>query len=484
MIIVSITGPSMSEALAQVSSSSSYADMFEFRLDLMDRPNIARLLSPTTKPTIATCRPIREGGKFTGSERERIGMLDLAAVFGAHYVDLELSASPSIINDFVSRKEETKVIVSHHVADGQPFSVRRLYTKLNATGADVIKLAFVAHEISENKNAFDFLKLAAKDKRQAVAIAMGDYGEPSRILYKKFGGWATYAAPEEGTASAPGQLRASLLRNVFRAPRLNRTTKVFGVIGNPLQQSKGIYLHNPLYARAKQNAVYCKFPVTDLSLFMRRLAPYLSGFSVTIPYKQSVMEYLDEVDDNARAIGAVNTVLRRGKRLVGSNSDAPAALDAIERVVRVKGKHLLIIGAGGAARAIAFEAKQRGAIVLIANRTEAKAQRLAREFGLGHVRMAQIRSAPFDILVNATSVGMVPNVDESPVPKKILKGKIVFDAVYNPPMTKLLRDAKSVGATIIQGTEMYLNQAARQFELYTGIGPRLHTMRRILAQRS
>jgi shikimate dehydrogenase len=226
--------------------------------------------------------------------------------------------------------------------------------------------------------------------------------------------------------------------------------------------------------------VYCTFPVTDLSKFMRHFAPFLDGFSVTIPYKESIIKFLDELDEAAEAIGAVNTVIRRKGKLYGLNTDAPAALDAIECVGKVKGKRLLLIGAGGSARAIAYEAKRRGAEVLIANRTDQRAKTLAKELGLEHVHMAYIRLTPFDILVNATPVGMVPHVTQSPAPKEILRDKVVFDAVYNPPMTRLLRLAKSVGATIVPGTEMYLNQAALQSELFTGRRPNIDMMREIL----
>ncbi len=482
MIIVSIIGPSMREALSQVTSSARYADMFEFRLDLINQANIARLLAATKKPTIVTCRPEWEGGAFRGAERERIEMLEMASAFGANYVDIELSMSPRTLQEFIQRQNDTKVIVSVHLFDADLFDVTKLYTTLAATNANVIKLAYTADDASDIRHAFKFLSLARTDRRNAVSIAMGECGESSRILYKKFGGWATYASPDVGVTAAPGQISATELKNLYKANALTSATKVYGVIGNPLGQSKGTYIHNPLFQRARKNAVYCKFPVRDLEQFMKHIAPQLAGFSVTIPHKQSVMRYLDTINPTAKAIGAVNTIIRRGSKFFGTNTDAPGALDAIEKVVVVKRKRLLIVGAGGAARAIVYEAKHRGATVLITNRTEKKAKQLADEFGLEHVKKANVRNTSFDILVNATSVGMVPRANQSPLPKSILKKKIVFDAVYNPPMTRLLRDAQSVGATIIQGTEMYVHQAALQFRLYSSLKPKLEVMRRLLAR--
>lgn len=472
----------MNDALMQVAGSSKYADMFEFRLDLIPQPNIARLLNSTRKPRIVTCRPEWEGGSFMGAERKRIEMLEMASAFGADYVDIELNVNPRTLQEFIRRKKDTKVIVSVHLFDADLFDVTKIYKALVATGADVLKFAFTSRDAADNHLAFRFLSLAKQDAQKAVSIAMEECGEASRALYRKFGGWATYASPEAGAGVLPGQIPARELKDLYRADRLTSSTKIYGVIGHPLGQSKGVYLHNPLFRRAGRNAVYCRFPVTDLDRFMKFVAPFLSGFSVTIPHKQSIIKHLDAIDPTAKAIGAVNTVIRRGGKLCGTNTDATGALDAIERVTKVKGKRVLVIGGGGAARAIAYEAKRRGAEVLIANRTERKAKLLAKEFGVRMVRMAELRWADFDILVNATSVGMFPHVDESPVPKAILKRKTIFDAVYNPPMTRLLREAKRVGARVIQGTEMYLNQAALQSELHTGVKPKAATMRKLISR--
>jgi shikimate dehydrogenase len=201
---------------------------------------------------------------------------------------------------------------------------------------------------------------------------------------------------------------------------------------------------------------------------MLRVAPLLSGFSVTIPHKMDIMRYLPGIDRAAAAIGAVNTVVRGKNGFRGSNTDAPGALDAIEQVRRVRGKTVLIIGAGGAARAIAFEAKRRGADITVANRTPDRAAALARDLGVRSVPMEDLPKTAFDVLVNATSVGMVPRTEEMPVPASILRKKLVFDSVYNPPMTRLLAEAKRRGAAIVRGTEMYANQAALQSRLFTG----------------
>jgi shikimate dehydrogenase len=251
-------------------------------------------------------------------------------------------------------------------------------------------------------------------------------------------------------------------------------------VGNPVRQSRGILVHNPLFARAEKNAVYCRFAVTDLRRFFSRMVPLVQGFSVTHPHKVEIGKYLDSMDKISRSIGAVNTVIRRGGRLTGTNTDAPAALDAIEHVSPVKGKRMLIMGAGGAARAIAFEAMRRGAQVIVTGRTPRAARSLAREFGIVYVPISGFPGVKADILVNATPVGMAPHAHESPFPSGMLRGKTVFDAVYNPPLTRLLREAAGAGAKIVRGTDMYINQAAMQFELYAGVSANISLMKKLL----
>ena len=482
MIVVSVTGPRMSDALDQVRSSAPWADMFEFRLDLIRSPRLAALLLSTPRPVIVTCRPVWEGGAFRGPERERLALLAGASLLGADYVDIELRAGRKALGSFLGRRRESGVIVSYHARKGERPAPGAIYRRMRGTGADVFKFAFHAGDAWENTRAFDFLRIAGRDGSRAVAIAMGEAGEPSRILYRVFGGWATYAAPEAGPPAAPGQLRARELVELYRAPRLGASTAVFGVIGNPVTQSKGVRVHNPLFARAGRNAVYCRFAVADLRKFFRRLAPLLRGFSVTHPHKVAVARFLDATDRLAHAIGAVNTVVRRGGKLVGTNTDAPAALDAIERVVRVRGKQILIAGTGGAARAIAYEASRRGAGVLVTGRNARRGRAFARELRAQFVRWDDRHACAPDILVNATPVGMAPRTNASPFPASMLRGRVVFDAVYNPPVTRLLADAARAGARTIRGTAMYVNQAALQFALYARVRPDLALMKKLLDQ--
>jgi 3-dehydroquinate dehydratase/shikimate dehydrogenase len=480
VIIISITGPSMKEALRQIASSERYADMFEFRLDLIRRCDLRRLLPSTKKAAIATCRPTWEGGAYGGEESERFRMLLRAADAGAKYLDIELKAFDRFRRALAGKPAPCRLIVSRHLRTASAAKARESFDALEGTGADCIKLAYPAGDAADIALAREFLSRARRRGRKGICIAMGEAGEASRILYRKFGGWATYAAAESGEPAAPGQVKGKELKTLFRAHRLNRATKVFGVVGNPVSQSKGIYLHNSLFRGL--NSVYCRFPVIDLPRFMSDVSPILRGFSVTLPHKSAILKYLEDADAAALGIGAANTVLRKGKQLTGTNSDARGALDAIEKVRRVRGTRMLILGAGGAARAIAFEARRRGASITIANRTASRGRRLARELAVHSVPWSEIPATPCDIVVNATPVGMSPHAKCTPVPARLLKAKVVFDCVYNPPVTRLLREARRRGARVVSGVEMFLNQAAIQSRLYTGRVPDRAVMKRVVAR--
>jgi 3-dehydroquinate dehydratase / shikimate dehydrogenase len=479
MIILSITGPDMRRAKSQLRSSSRYADIIEFRVDLIRNASLPVLLSATRKPVIITCRPRWEGGAFVGEEKDRITMLLRALKLGADYVDIELRSKKSSLEQLIDFRREA-VVVSAHYHERRVGDVDRLYNRMHATGAAVVKFAFTARDAHDIRHVSRFLARAREDNRKAVAIAMGEPGEASRILYRVYGGWATYAAPEKGAPAAPGQVTIRRLRMLFRAHTLTPGTKVCAVIGNPVRQSKGIVVHNTLFSRDRINGVYVRFPVVNLHAFMMHVASSMHGFSVTVPHKERIMKFLDSIDPTARKIGAVNTVLRKDGRLYGTNTDASGALDAIERRLRVRSRSVLIIGAGGAARAIAYEARRRGARVTIANRTEAKGKKLARALGVAAISLTGIPDRHFDILVNATPVGMIPETNCTPLPRQSVRASVVFDAVYNPPLTRFLHDARQNGAVVISGTEMYINQAALQYKLYTGKRADLVIMRRTL----
>jgi 3-dehydroquinate dehydratase/shikimate dehydrogenase len=301
---------------------------------------------------------------------------------------------------------------------------------------------------------------------------MGEIGFPSRVLSPRFGGLFTYAAPSAAEGTAAGQVSAKVLRHLYRFGKLSRSSRVYGVIADPVGHSISPAVHNRAFQARRIDAVYLPFltPSPHLKDFMT-LAEKLPimGFSVTIPHKQAILRYLDAVDPLARRIGAVNTVWRKAGKWRGMNTDAEAVLTPLRRCLRVAKSSVLVVGSGGAARAAAFALVDAGAKVSISGRDEdrACAGALAKACGAESVPRAQIAGLHFDALVHATPLGMSPHT-EGCFFEDCIPAEVILDMVYNPVETLLLRRAREQGKKLVPGLEMFLEQAARQFEIWTG----------------
>ncbi|OMO55299.1 Dehydroquinase class I [Corchorus olitorius] len=405
---------------------------------------------------------------------------------GADYIDIELK----VAHDFFSslpgdRPENVKIIVSSHNYENTP-SVEELgdlVARIQATGADIVKIATTALDIADNARMFQVL---VHSQVPMIGLVMGERGLMSRILAAKYGGYLTFGSLEAGVVSAPGQPTAMELLELFNMRHIGPETKVHGVIGNPVSHSKGPHLHNAAFKSTGFNGIYLPLLVDDVSNFITTYSsPDFSGFSCTIPHKEAALKCCDEVDPIAKEIGAINSMIRRltDGKLIGYNVDHLGAIAAIEEGLRASngaasgsplaGRIFVVIGAGGAGKALAYGAYERGARVVVANRTYDKAKELASKVGGQAITLAELNYFyPEDgmILVNTTSVGMKPRIDETPISKVALKHySLVFDAVYTPKLTRLLREAHESGAIIVYGTEMFINQAFLQFEMFTGL---------------
>jgi 3-dehydroquinate dehydratase/shikimate dehydrogenase len=296
------------------------------------------------------------------------------------------------------------------------------------------------------------------------------------VLYHRYGGWLSYASLQAGLESAPGQVSVEEMVRLYQAKTIDDATEVYGVIGNPVAHSKSPALFNDVFKHLGMNARYVKIKVDDpASLRDLVEAMELRGLSVTLPHKQAALAAVDEADEIARGIGAANTVTAREGRLLGANTDLPAAMEALQDAAVKKWSHgiygmrALVLGAGGVSRAIAWGLKREAARVVIANRTFERGKALAEELGVDFVRWESLVHSRAQIVVNGTSVGMTPNPEESPVdPSFFKKDMIAMDTVYTPRNTKFLRDARAAGATTIDGVEMFLRQANLQFKLWMG----------------
>ncbi len=464
MIAVPIVASTVREALKDMRIAFRVADLVELRLDFIKdihRDNLSMLLSRKTEKIIVTDR------------KNRADIIEKALELKAGFVDLDISMGGGKIKKLIQGKDKTKVIVSfHNFKKTNRKEVLKKYSKIKKLNPDVFKIATYANSISDNIVVFDMVKKARKDNMKVISICMGEKGEISRILSPLFGGFLTYASIE-GKNSAPGQIDVKLLKRIYRIDRLNKP-KIFGLVGNPVVHSKGICLHNDLFKKLRLNKIYVNFLVDDLKGFVREYGPIISGLSITIPFKRDIIKYLDGLDRSARRIGAVNTIVKRNGNLIGYNTDMVGAIRAIESKTQIKGKKVLMIGAGGVARAIGYGIIQKNGELIILNRTVRKAKKLARDLGCTYGGLSRLsKLSDVDIVVNATSIGMSPNDDQTPVPrnvlKKIITGKtVVFDSVYNPKRTRLLKDARGLGCRVVSGYDMFINQAKEQFKLFTG----------------
>jgi len=476
MICIPITAATTQDALRDMQTASAWADIIELRLDYIENPDLPRLLADKPKPVIVTITPREENGMFTGTDAERQALLEQAISLGADYIDCNMGwhALPRLL----SIKGKTRIIVSSHNYDETPADLTEIYREIEATGADVVKIATFANQISDNVRMLELIRKAEKD---SIGICMGAKGEPSRILAPSCGALLTFASLDTGRESAPGQIPAETMRSIYNCSRLNRDTKLFGLIGNPVNKSRGYILFNRLFQHYDLNMGYLNFPVDDMDDFMTSFGRILSGFSITMPHKQAAASYLDATDAISERIGAVNTVVNLKGRLLGCNTDTVGIVKPLLQRTDLKEKRVTLLGAGGAARAAAAALIEQGAIVTILNRTVAKAEQLARELGCASGELDAFNPDATDILVNMTSVGMHPDINATPIPVEKLRDMIVFDGVYNPPETLLLRMAARTGCMVIPGIEMFINQAAEQFRLWTGIDPDLRLMKEILS---
>lgn len=450
---------------------------------------LERLARRRTRLTlIATCRGRSEGGDFAGSPSAQLAVLNLAAAAGCRWIDIEGSA----LEDFPPRLRAALLppvgrIVSFHDFRRTPPRLERLYRRLARLGADRVKIAVTPTRVGRDNLAV--LRLARRHRGRVLALAMGTAGIPGRVLALRAGSALTYAALNNGRATAPGQPTWSELRQVYRAHRLNARTRVYGVIGDPIAHSLSPAMHNAAFIHRRLNAVYLPFEVKNLSEFLGSLGPLgIAGFSVTHPHKQAILRHLDGVDPLAAQIGAVNTVVvRGGGQLYGYNTDYVGVLRTLQRHIRLQASRVLLVGAGGAARAVAFALATAGAFICVTARRPSAARVLARAVDGEAVPRAALARRRFDAIVNCTPVGQTPDVSASPLGARELNCRVLFDLVYTPRETKLLRLARLRSASfggqarrirVVPGWQMLVEQGAAQFEIWTGLRAPLAVMRR------
>jgi len=445
------------------------ADLVELRLDTVDRPDVDGALSGRRTPVIVTCRPAWEGGAFRGSEEDRLGLLARALDAGAEFVDVEAKA---LTPAFAGAAHRDRLVVSWHDFDGVPGDLNARVESMTATGAGTVKVAVMARRLSD---CLPLLDVARRRGAPTSVIAMGEAGVATRVLAARFGSCWTYAA--EDVAVAPGQLTACRMEREFGFSRVGRDTAIYGVLGKPVSHSVSPAMHNAAFRATGLDAVYLPLAADSYADFLAFAdAMRLQGASVTAPFKVDAFNHAGTEDDESRRSRAINTLRRRDDRWEGLNTDLAGFMAPLVRQGGVKGARVTVLGAGGAARAVAVALGAAGAIVTLCGRRAELADAVARIAG---ARVAPWPPAPgsWDILVNATPVGTHPRVDESPLPEAALDRGLVYDLVYNPPRTRLLADAAARGCRTIGGLDMLVAQAQAQFAWWTGVHPPERTMR-------
>jgi 3-dehydroquinate dehydratase/shikimate dehydrogenase len=462
-------------------------DFLEFRLDYLKEPGAGVLVlqrflrKHPDAAVLATCRHAQHHGHFKGSIDQQIAILSEAAGSGAAVVDVEIESAECAKAAIAEVRKRAPLLISFHDFERTP-ALAQVLRRLEKIEADAYKVVTTAVKLSDDARLIEFAR--AKHSVPVIALAMSEIGTATRILSPSLGSPFTYAAPGNGGGTAPGQVPARLMRSLYRCDKLTKKSRVFGIIADPVAHTKSPLMHNRAFQTKRMDAVYVPFrvPVSQLADFMKLAGELpVHGFSVTIPHKQKILRYLDVVDPLAKRIGAVNTVWRKAGKWRGANTDTQGVLKPLSKQIRLAHASVLIAGYGGAARAAAIALSDAGANITITGRNLSSAQALARVIKADAVPLKQAERSFYDALVHATPVGMVPNADIA-LFRDAVPADVVLDMVYNPYETTLLKHARSEGRTIIHGTDMLLEQAFCQFEIWTGEAAPRSVMQEALEQ--
>jgi 3-dehydroquinate dehydratase/shikimate dehydrogenase len=472
-IFVTLAAPTLAAMEEQATSAAGVHLGYELRLDYLQNwsgfePELHQMLVRLRAPlAIATCRRAEAGGLFAGSVAEQLDRLEAAVRAGCHRADLEIQSIDRAGAAILDRLRPARVIVSHHDYRQTP-PLGAIYRRLARLPVAFFKIATHARTLQDNLR-FAALLRAHRAGGRLVAHGLGPSGLPSRLMALKWGSAFTYGSAGQHLAVASGQLPAQVMRSVYRVDRLDARTQIYGVVGSRASISLSPAMQNSALHAKHVNAIYLPCETSKLDDFLalaRRLN--FSGFSVTMPYKTAIIRKLDWVEPLAAEIQACNTVAVQRGKWTGWNTDAAAVVDVLAKRLRLAGSRVLVLGAGGAARAAAYALRAEGAEVFISARRESAARRLARGISARVIPWGGTDGLDVDIVINATPVGMSPQVDALPTDLARLRTRVVFDMVYHPFETRLLADARRRGLTAISGLEMLVAQGARQFEIWTG----------------
>ncbi|MGC2111789.1 MAG: shikimate dehydrogenase [Candidatus Korobacteraceae bacterium] len=472
-LCVAVVGTDANTMIERAESLVRDNPFIELRLDYLSQPlaalpKLKSFLEMHPEATfVATCRRAVNGGKFKGSATAEVAILRKAAEAGFPLVDLELQSAEALKADELrDLYDRVGLIISYHNFK----TTKKLddqFAEMSKYPADFYKMVSTATNLYDNVVMMKFLE-ANSGRHEMVGVCMGEQGIISRVLGVRAGSVFTFGAGARGEETAPGQVLASELRDIYRIDMVDQATQVYGVAGDPVAHSLSPVMMNAAFRRETVNAVYLALHAKNLKDLLACVHDIpIRGLSITMPYKQEIVAALENSDPLTRQIGACNTIVRAADgKLYGFNTDVAGIVIPLEQRMQLSGARVLILGAGGVARAAAFGLKARGAEVFITNRTPEKGQTLARQAKAKYVKRADVAKQSFDVIINATPVGM--DGKQSPVEEKELNTKYVFDLVYTPAETRLIKMAVAKNLQVIPGLEMFVQQGARQFEIWTG----------------
>jgi len=469
--VVGADAPTMVERAESLVRDNPF---LELRLDYLSQPlaalpKLKNFLELHPEATfIATCRRAVNGGKFKGSVANQIAILRKAADSGFQLVDLELQSVEALkATELHDLSDRVGLIISHHNFKATK-NIDRQFADMNKYPADFYKLVSTATSLHDNVVMMRLLEENSA-KHEMVGLCMGEQGIISRVLGVRAGSVFTFGSAAKGEETAPGQVLAGELRDVYRIEMVDQATQVYGVVGDPISHSLSPVMMNAAFRRETVNAVYLALHAKSLKDLLACVNDIpIRGLSITMPYKQEILSELENTDPLTRQIGACNTVVRAADgKLYGFNTDVAGIIVPLEQRMSLAGVRVLIVGAGGVARAAAFGLKSKGAEVFLTNRTAEKGQTLARQAKVKYMKRPEVAKQQFDVMINATPVGM-GNTKQSPLEEKELNTKYVFDLVYSPAETRLVKMARAKNIQVIPGLEMFVQQGARQFEIWTG----------------
>jgi shikimate dehydrogenase/3-dehydroquinate dehydratase type I len=513
MICIPITSATKKEALRAIGRSCLVADFIELRMDLIGDGNLEELISAARQISrsvkiIVTCRKKEEaspaGGKtcIKHTKKQKMELLKEAIKLGADFIDIELAEGRVAIRELKSFCEknggDSKIIISYHDVGKTPplTKLKEIFNKCAGGKPAIVKIVTYAQSAEDNLKVLSLIPYALKRSQKIIALCMGDEGRISRIIAPSMGSYLSFATLESQGQSAPGQLNINemklidkLLKNENNLHAANivstDTPRNYILLGNPVKQSLSPLMHNAALKEMGIAESYSAFCVQNLGDALRGIRGMnIRGASVTIPFKVAVMEHLDDIDNDALKIGAVNTIINENGRLIGHNTDWLGLIHTLKDAMAIKDKTFIIIGAGGTAQAAVYGIIKEGGFPIVVNRTAKKGKMLSGKFCCPFYPASEIGKIKADCLINTTPVGMYPHKDESPIPAAALKGyKYVMDVIYNPLRTKLLRDAQQQGCQILSGLDMFVHQGARQILLWTGKAPPRELMKKIVLER-